>query len=144
MEIFPFLSKEFSLIWKTFLNPYRITRAIESRCIQELSWLEIRAQVLRFDSSSFFSSYLYQKCQPYFLSFFLDLVHFFTIYQWVINRYYLILLYRSQPVANKDISNHPDKKAKKRFERYFNWHHHTRSEKRNQQTVWTTYAHQVL
>ena len=32
--------------------------------IQDLSWLEIRAQVLGFDSCSFVS-YLYQKCQPY-------------------------------------------------------------------------------
>ena len=64
MGIFPFLSREFSLIWKTFLNPYGIKRAMESRCIQDLSWLEILAQVLRFDSCSFVS-YLYQKCQPY-------------------------------------------------------------------------------
>ena len=42
MDIFPFLSKEFSL---TLLNPYGITRAIESRCVQDLSWLEIRAKV---------------------------------------------------------------------------------------------------
>ena len=50
MEIFPFLLKEFSLI--TFLNPYGIKRAIESRCFQDLSWLEIRATVLKFDSCS--------------------------------------------------------------------------------------------
>ena len=134
MEIFPFLSNEFSLIRKTFLNPFAIRRAIESRCVQDLSWLEIRAQVLRFDSSSFVS-YLYQKCQPYHSFVPSRSCSIFTIYQWVINWYYLILLYCSQPVANKGISNHAGKKAKKRFERHFNWHHHTRSEKRNQQTV---------
>ena len=58
MDIFPFLSKEFSL---TLLNPYGITRAIESRCVQDLSWLEIRAKVFkRFDSCSFIS-YLYPE-----------------------------------------------------------------------------------
>ena len=89
--IFPFLSKDFSLIWKTLLNPYGITRAIESRCVQDLSWLEIRAKVLRFDSCSFIS-YLYpeKSAVSFFPSF--SILFIFTIYHWTVSLNFIRLL----------------------------------------------------
>ena len=55
-----------------------------------------------------------------------------------------MFFYYSRTVVKDAIYNHPSKKTKTCVKRHFSEHHNTWREKRNHETVWKTYAPQVL